>query len=441
MKLFEQVEGSITDIDGKGHGILKKDGKEIRAFFGIPGDRVRLTLTKRKKGELRGKIDEIISPSSDRIHPPCPYVGKCGGCVWQMIDYPAQLLHKRNLVNRAFAEANLPFHIEAVEAAPELFYFRNRMDYVFGRDGELGLKEPERWWSVLNLDTCFLLSEPAVVVMQEIRAWAKRWKLEPWDGRRHAGFLRYVVIREGKNTKERMVTLVTGRGELSEDARHDLVNRLSPLTTTLYWGINPLITDLSISQELHLLSGNPYLTEMINGNTYRIHPNSFFQTNSSMAARLMDAVRDGLGSEPINRLLDLYCGLGFFAIGLADRAKEIIGVELDEPAIVLARENAALNDRKNITFHAGPTEKILSTLPQPDAVIVDPPRSGLHPKALETLLSLAPDRIVYVSCNYHSLIKELPKLLASYTITSLRALDLFPHTPHVEVVVVLERRT
>ncbi|MBI4280744.1 23S rRNA (uracil(1939)-C(5))-methyltransferase RlmD [Candidatus Uhrbacteria bacterium] len=439
MKLFEQIQGTVEKLDPQGHGLLGKNSQEVASFFTVPGDEVKLTLTKRRRGRLHGRLEQIICPSPARVNPPCPYAGRCGGCLWQMIDYPKQLEYKRDLVNQTFQNQQLNLTIKSVEPSKEIFYHRNRMDYVFGSNGQLGLKEPEQWWSVLNLETCLLLSKETPEILRQARQWMRQWNLAPWDAKTYQGFLRYLVIREGKATGERMITLVTGAGQLPADAKQDLIARLKDFTTTLYWGINPLPADLSSSSQLTLLSGKSHLEEKVNGFRFRLHPNSFFQTNGLMAGRLMEIVRDSAHVSAAHRLLDLYCGLGFFAIGIGKAAAEVLGVEIDQAAVELARENAALNDVPRAVFLAGPVEKLLPKLPRPDIVIVDPPRSGLHPKAQKTLLSLLPQRLVYVSCNYQSLARELPEFLKYYTVEELLALDLFPHTPHLELIVRLER--
>lgn len=440
MKLFENVRGIIERFNSKGRGILTKNGKTIAINFTVSGDEVTVTLTGRGGGELRGALTELHSPAPARVVPRCPYVGKCGGCAWQMIDYPAQLEYKRGLVNQTFQDVNLPLVIEKIEPSPEIFYYRNRMDYVFGANGQLGLKVPSEWWNVLDLRTCFLLSPESVEIMERLRNWMRKHHLQPWDSRAYRGLLRYLVIREGKNTGERMITLVTSAEPFPETARADFVELLKDNVTSLYWGVNPTITDLSLANELHLLHGKPALTERINGYSYSIHPNSFFQTNSGMAARLMEVVREFAGLTGTEDLLDLYCGVGFFGIALARDAKNMLGIESDHFAIDLAKENAAANGVTNATFLTGTAEMLLPKLPRQDVVIIDPPRSGLHPKVLKTLIENKPGRIVYVSCNYPALARELPTFLEHYTITASAALDLFPHTPHVEIITRLDRK-
>lgn len=440
MKLNERVQGKIEKVDSKGHGVMMKNDKEIVSFFTVPGDEVELMLIKRRKGQLYGRIEKILSPSPARVEPRCSFVGKCGGCPWQMVDYAKQVEYKRDLVNNTFRDHKLPFSVKSVEPCKELFYFRNRMDYVFGSDGELGLKEPEKWWSTLDLDVCFLLSESAVRVMETVRAWAKEHKLAGWDNQKYQGLLRYLVIREGKFTNERMATLITSAEDFPKASQEDLIAKLQNLTTSLYWGVNPKTTDVSLAEDLRLLSGKRYLTEKINNLSFDIHPNSFFQTNSLMAGRLMEVVREFAGLSENEQVLDLYCGVGFFGIGLAKSAKEVVGIELDAQAIELAKENARANGIENATFLTGSAEEMLPKMPRPDVVIVDPPRSGLHPRVLKTLMALSPKRIVYVSCNYSVLARELPTFLEDYEIQEMTALDLFPHTPHVEIITSLKKK-
>jgi 23S rRNA (uracil-5-)-methyltransferase RumA len=352
----------------------------------------------------------------------------------QFVDYPAQLEGKRELVNRALRDITL--HIEAVEPSPEIFYFRNRMDYVVGPGGILGLKEPGRWDRILDLNVCFLLSEDAVEIMKRFREFMRDTKLPAWDNRSHQGFFRYLVIREGKFTGERMITVVTAEGTLPAE---DLVARFSPLATTIYWGVNPKITDLSISERLTLLHGKPHLEEKLGDFRFKIHPNVFFQTNSAGAAKLIDIVREFAAAGRTETLFDLYCGVGTFAISLSGLAKEVHGVELDAVAIALAEENAAANGVGNVSFRAEPAEKSELLAQTFDLVIVDPPRSGLHPKVLETLLQSLPARIIYVSCNPTALARDLIALQRSYAVQGIRAIDLFPHTPHVETIAHLIR--
>lgn len=443
MKFGDTIRGSVTDLDDKGRGIChvqKTDhaSQEIHVPFTVPGDQIEGTFVKRDKGKKLGKITTVIEPSSDRVQTPCPHAGTCGGCLWQHMSYDAQIRLKQQMINRAFEQAGHEERLHQITPSSETFYYRNRMDYVFGWKGELGLKEYGQWNRYLDLSTCLLLDKETPVILQTVRNLVAELKLEPWDAKKYTGDIRYTIIRLGKNTKERMITLLVKDLERLKPHYETIAQRLSPLCTTLYLGENPEITDISAAKTLVRLHGNEYLTEESNGIRYIIHPNSFFQTNTRMAEKLQSAVLDLLPAS--GKILDLYCGLGFFGIAAAKKGLEVYGHELDAPAIELAHKNAEANNvSKNCRWGAGPVEDLDWSKEKPDAVIIDPPRAGLHPRSLSALLEHEPQEIIYVSCNYHRLVNELKQFKTKYKITSLQALDLFPHTPHIEVVVKLIR--
>jgi 23S rRNA (uracil1939-C5)-methyltransferase len=434
------------------------------------------------KGKIKLTNVVINQTSPDRAEPPCPYFGRCGGCALQHLKPAAQANFKLSLIERAFKEPLIDIQIAtrtpaggAGEGSPERaqllvstsgeepatgpvgvltkaesagssrlieaskpLHYRNRMDFVFGPHGELGLKEAGRWDSHVNLESCLLVSPEMDDCRNRVAAWARATGLPFWDNRKYRGYFRYLVLREGRWTGERMATLVTAAGELPEAARASLVEALSPLCTTIYHGINPKVTDLSISEELHLLHGQPRLHELVGGVKYAIHPNSFFQTNTEMAERLLEHVRSLVLAGPHAKILDLYCGSGFFSLSLARDANESLGIELDAFAIKSAQENLELNGIKNARFRAEPAETLSWGLEKPDVTIVDPPRSGLHPKVRNALKAGKPPRIIYVSCNPKALAFDLKELLQYYDAGSIRAFDLFPQTAHVETVVELK---
>ncbi len=435
MKFGEKVTFEIASVDRKGRGVGAVNGRPALVPFAVPGETVEATLVKRGQGKLRFALDRVLSTSPKRIVPRCRYAGKCGGCAWQQFDYAYQLELKRGLANDALEAAGLGRPIGQVVPAASTFEYRNRMDYCVGPKGELGLKEPGRWNAYVDLEECHLLSPGAVEVMRRFRAYMREHGLEPWDPYRHAGYARYLVIREGKNTGKRMVTVVTSDGDLP--ASDALVASLDGLATTVYHGVNPEITDLSIASRLTLLAGERFLEETVDGKTFAIHPNSFFQTNTAMAGVLVDTVRGFLGDRKPAALLDLYCGTGLFGICLADAATKVVGVEIDADAIAMARENAKRNGVANAEYHAAKAESLVWEQERPDAVIVDPPRAGLHPKVVKTLLARRPERLVYVSCNYESFAREWAALGTAYDLARIEAVDLFPHSPHVELAALL----
>jgi 23S rRNA (uracil-5-)-methyltransferase RumA len=438
MKFGDKAKLAITGVDKKGRGLAKLGERTACVPFAVPGEEVEATLFKRRQGDLVFQLDAVTKPSPHRITPRCAYAGKCGGCAWQQFDYAYQLELKKGLMNAAFAAAGMTETVGSVIPCPDIFHYRNRMDYCVGWKGELGLKAPGRWNAYLDLDECHLLSPDAVKAMAAFRAWMKDNGVAPWDNVKHVGYARYLVIREGKNTGERLMTVVTSDGPLP--AQDELMAALTPFATTLYHGVNPTLTDLSIAERLTLLHGKPLLTEKVAGKSYDIPPNSFFQTNTVMAGALLGKVKEYLAGRRPKTLLDLYCGVGFFGIGLADAAERVIGVELDAQAIETAKSNAEKNGLTNASFTAAKAEDLDWKGSAPDTVIVDPPRVGLHAKVIETLLEEKPARIVYVSCNYESFARDWTVLKSSYRLARFDALDLFPHSPHVELVTLLERK-
>ncbi len=448
MKFGDLLTGTITELDEKGRGVFTytmpnpQDGtRRVIVPFATVGDIVEVKFVKRDGGAWITDLIRVHTPSPDRVETTCPHAGVCGGCLWQHMSYDSQLRVKQEGINRALERAGHSERITGIAPSPDILHYRNRMDYVFGWKGELGLKKYGSWSQYIDLSTCFLLDETTPIILKRLREVLTQTDLVPWDAKKHTGDLRYLVIREGKNTNERMIMLVVkDKMRVTTDMRTKMCSALQNLCTSFFVGENALITDLSYVQTYDVLLGEPFLTEHVNECTYRIHPNSFFQTNTKMAGVLQNAVLESIPSGT-QKILDLYCGLGFFGIAAAKRGVQVYGHELDAHAIELARVNAELNNVADLcSFGAGPVEELDWSGMNANTVIVDPPRSGLHPRALQTLLANAPKRIIYVSCQYHNFVKELTLLKEKYRVESVRAFDLFPQTPHVELLTVLDRK-
>ncbi|MFZ2803755.1 MAG: 23S rRNA (uracil(1939)-C(5))-methyltransferase RlmD [Patescibacteria group bacterium] len=447
MKFGHRITGTVRAYDDKGRGTFEIENQDkttstVVIPFSAVGDELAATFIKRDSGVKVARIEEIKTPGPDRVAAPCPHAGVCGGCLWQHLGYDAQLKLKLGMINSAFEKAGHDEWIADVMPAEKQFHFRNRMDYAVGWNSEIGLKEYGSWNRYIDLTTCLLLDGDVGKILQEVRDWMKESDLQPWDAKFYTGDMRYVVVREGKHTDERLITLVVkDAARVSETQRKNIAERLSPFATSILLGEQSLQTDISLAQKFETLKGNPWLEEEVNGIRYRIHPNSFFQTNTDMAGKLQETVKQFIGTP--KTILDLYCGLGFFGIYLAKQHSnlKVSGFEIDAEAIELAKHNAATNnvgDRCNFT--SGPAEDLSWKDIEADTIILDPPRSGLHPKVLKTVLEKKPQTIVYVSCNYHRLVEELKQFKELYRIEELKALDLFPHTPHVEVVTKLVRK-
>ena len=449
MKLLQSISGTIESLAADGSGIIPRtEGKPFLVYNTIPGETVNAILEKRTGEGHRARLDEVVVPSEDRVLPKCPFATECGGCKWQHMGYDRQLAEKLLRLRTTFDELGIPCSVDAIDPCPSQFYYRNRMDFVFGRNGELGLKLPDRWWATLDLNTCFLLSEESTNIVNDVRTWAKFTGLPFWNSKTHEGFFRYLVIREGKNTGERMVTLVTSDAAAMPEG---LVDVIGDRATSVIHGINARMTDLSVSDAIVPLKGDPFIREKINDIAYKITPNAFFQTNSAMAAKLQDEVLRHCEKaiEPLSdpTILDLYCGSGFFSLALSHRFPrvKVIGIEENAEAIACANENAETN-KALAEYFVSKSEDFDWAGYAPDVVIVDPPRAGMHPQVIETLLRAAPKTIVYISCKHERFAKEFngtatgaPALSTRYRIAESTGLDLFPHTPHIEFVAKLER--
>lgn len=368
----------------------------------------------------------------------CPNKDVCGSCSWSHIPYEKQLKQKLSDINGSFKLKNLDHRVEEILASPNTEHYRNRMDFVIDFEGRVGMRMKGKWWKVIDNHTCFLADKKIEKLFYIIRDWTKTAGISFYDRKSHEGVLRYAVIRATKKG-ETMINIVTSAPG-SEDVKSAL-EELNSLTkpTTLIWSVNNTITDVSFGDELHTISGPGFIKETVGENTYKISPNAFFQTNSQASELLLDTVKEFAGDLSNKTLLDLYCGSGFFSIAMSKNSKNTIGIELNEEAINDARTNAEIN-KSDVEYIATSTEKYDWSIHNADVVILDPPRSGMHDSALADVIKNAPRTIIYISCNYKNFARELVQLEKYYTVEKMRAIDMFPHTPHVELVTLLEKR-
>ncbi len=446
MKPGTAITGVVARFDRDGSGLIDRAvGAPLRVPGAIPGETVTGHFTRRVKSGPLIALDRVEVPSPHRVPAPCPLFGRCGGCAWQHVDYPTQRQAKLDIFRRIAAEKGVDVPLRGVRRAPDAFFYRNRMDFAFGEHGELGLRAAGRWWDVLDLPTCFLISPESAEIVNRVRAWARVSGLPFWNAHRSEGFLRYLVIREGKRTGERLVMLVTAAPTGDERATMEaLPALLDGLATSVVWGVNPSPTDTSAAQNIVPLRGDPWIFEQVGGIRYKITPNAFFQTHTAMAERLQQTAKAFCGDLAGKTFLDLYGGSGFFSLFLAKshmpKAKgpsRIIGIELSAEAIACAKENASANG-VDAEYFVSKAEDFDWKAYAPDVVLLDPPRAGLHPKVIQTILDARPTRLVYVSCNYPRFLDEMRELGKAYRIADAAALDLFPQTPHMECVFLLE---
>jgi tRNA (uracil-5-)-methyltransferase len=443
MKFGDRIEGTITRFDQKGRGVFDLErpnapSRPVVIPFTTIGDQVEATFIKRDKEALVAELVRVVAPGPDRIPYTSPLFEKYPGGLWMHIAYDAQLRFKRDLINAAFDDAGHEERVSEVIPSPLTKHFRNRMDYAVSWDGRIGLKEFGSWNRYRDITEDPLLSDAVGPVLETCRRLMRELHLAPWDNKKYEGDLRYVMIREGKTSGERLVGLIVkDLSHITQEMKDFLRRELDPHATQIVLGENPLITDLSVATTIEVLKGDGVLRETVNGLTYTIHLNSFFQTNPGVAGLLQKKVADYAMTSHPSRVLDLYCGMGFLGIYLAHQepSVHVAGFEMDEHAIKLAKENAKTNGvADRCEFTSGPAEDLSWKQIPADVLILDPPRAGLHPRVLKTVMEKRPEEIVYVSCNFYNLVKDLVQLKTLYRIEKLEAADMFPQTPHVEVV-------
>ncbi|MFH1537760.1 MAG: 23S rRNA (uracil(1939)-C(5))-methyltransferase RlmD, partial [bacterium] len=466
LKVGAEVELEVEDVAFGGSGVARCEGLVCFVRFGVPGDVVRAVVRKKKRKHRECDILEVIQPSPLRVEPRCAHFGDCGGCSFQNIKYEEQLRfkekHVRDCIERIGGLRGVP--VEPIVGMDDPWFYRNKMEYTFGQDAQrrdaqrqdgeiaLGLKRRGRFDRVVDVEECFLQSPVSNRLLAAVRELARGWGLPPYNPRTHEGFLKNLAVRVGSRRKDGgcaiMVCLVTATGitpgefpqinELKETIARDF-----PEVKSLYRFRNPEVSGVAIAGEAELVAGAPHIEETICGLRFRVSPGSFLQVNVRQAENLYEKIVEFAGLTGGERVVDLYTGAGPIALLLARGAREVVGVESVEEAVRDARFNAEANGVGNVQFVAGAAEKVLGEVLEagkPDLVVADPPRAGIHPKALKALLKNPPARMVYVSCNPSTLARDLQSLTESgYSLKAVHPIDMFPHTAHVESVTLLER--
>ncbi|WP_456395946.1 23S rRNA (uracil(1939)-C(5))-methyltransferase RlmD [Thermococcus sp.] len=409
----------IQKLEADGLGKARIGRKTIYVPFTAPGDVVEIRKWHREKKKLVAHDYEIVEPSPIRINPQCPYFGKCGGCLLQHLPYREQVRLKEEKLSNI-----LGFEVDVLPS-PKIYGHRNRIDVVTSTGG-IGFRRRGTWWDVVDIEECKVFGERSRTALKALREFIHDFKLQLYDIRKNEGFLRYIVLREGKFTGELMVNLVTAEGMLPGD-----VESYFSFADSLYWSINRSKSDVSFG-DVEKFWGSEFIMERIDDVAYLIHPNSFFQTNSYQAVNLVKEASRLVDGE---RVLDLYSGVGTFGVYLAKRGFTVEGVEVNPFAVKMARKNTELNGVE-AEFRVG-RDKDVENLGAYDTVIVDPPRAGLHPKLIRKILKEKPNTIIYISCNPRTLAANLAGLSEMYSIEEARGFDMFPHTPHVETLVKL----
>jgi 23S rRNA (uracil1939-C5)-methyltransferase len=446
----EELELQIDSLAYGGSGVGRVDGFVVFVRGGLPGDRVRARVTKVKRGFAEAASQAVLDPSSERVEAPCRHFGVCGGCRFQDLSYHAQAAAKEQQVRDALARiGRIPDPpVEPIVPAASLYGYRNKLEYSFTADETgvaLGFHRAGRWDEVIDIEECLLTTDLGNAVRLAVRDWAREEKLEPYDQGTGKGYLRHLVFREGRNTGQALVVLVTAPGERFESGYFVDVLRRFPEVRSVHWAINDTPAEQT-NLPTRLLWGEDAIEERILGLRVRVRPGAFLQTNTEMAEQLYGIAGEFAGLTGTENVFDLYCGTGTIGLSLAGSARQVWGLEISEEAVACAIENAELNEIANARFFAGnvgqTVEQLVEEAGAPDLAIVDPPRAGLAGKALRRTGALGAQRIVYVSCNPTTLASDVKVLREDfeYELLRCRPVDMFPHTPHVESVSLLEKR-
>jgi 23S rRNA (uracil1939-C5)-methyltransferase len=445
----QELELTIDSLAYGGNGVARLDGFVVFVRRGLPGDTVRARVTKVQRRHAEALATEVLVEGPNRVDAPCAHYPACGGCRFQDLDYAAQVGAKAGWVEdslRRIAGIDAPPLEEIVPAASQ-FGYRNKMEYSFspGADAPtLGLHRAGRWDEVLDIERCWLTTDLGNAIRNRVRDWAREERLEAYDQAESTGYLRHLVVREGRNTGQALVQLVTHKRERFDRERLIEVLREFPQVRSIHWSVNDTPAEVT-NLPTELLWGDDAIEEEIGGLRFRIRPNAFLQTNTEMAERLYALARELAGLSGGETVYDLYCGIGTIGLSLARDAMTVWGVEISEESVACAIENQELNGIGNAAFFAGNVGQALEDLRDragdPDVVIVDPPRAGLAGKALRRLGEIGAQRLVYVSCNPTTLAGDVKRLRDDYgyRLVSARPVDMFPHTPHVECVSLLEK--
>ena len=455
MKKGEIYEGILEKVEYPNKGLVYVGDQKVTVKNGIPGQKVRFVINKKRSGRAEGRLLEVLEKSPlETREPVCSIFPACGGCMYQTMSYEAQLEMKerqiRELLEKALPDKALDGVWEGIRRSPAEFAYRNKMEFSFGdeyKDGplSLGLHKKGSTYDVLTAADCRLVHEDMTKILSCVLEYFRSRGVSYYRKLQHVGYLRHLLLRRSVTTGEILVHVITTTQE-----EHDLSALVQELLALPLDGkivgimhiFNDSLSDVVQSDETKILYGQDYFYETLLGLRFKVSTFSFFQPNSLAAEVLYSIVREYIGDTKDLEVFDLYSGTGTIAQLAAAVAKEVIGVEIVEEAVKAARDNAKLNGLANCRFIAGDVLKVLDEVAEkPDVIILDPPRDGIHPKALPKILSYKVERIVYISCKATSLARDLESFLAAgYQVERACCVDQFCQTVHVETVVLLSQQ-
>ncbi|MDO4168282.1 MAG: 23S rRNA (uracil(1939)-C(5))-methyltransferase RlmD [Lachnospiraceae bacterium] len=450
MKKKQQFEAVIEKVDFPNKGICTVEDRKVTVKGTIKGQKVQFQVQKLRKGKATGRLLEIIesSPMED-AKPSCPHFGACGGCFYQTVSYDNQLKIKESQVKELLDSVCEGYQWEGIKGSPNQWGYRNKMEFSFGdeyKDGPLalGMHKKGGFYDIVTVSNCKIVNEDYTKILTCVLDYCAEQGFSFYHKMSHEGFLRHLVVRRSVSTGEILVNMVTSSQQTHDFAPLVEQIRALPLNGELagfLHTLNDSLSDVVQSDETHIIYGKDYFYEHILGLKFKISPFSFFQTNSKGAEVLYETARGYIGETKDKVIFDLYSGTGTIAQMLAPVAKKVIGVEIIEEAVEAAKENATLNGLDNCEFIAGDVLKVIDDVKaKPDFIVLDPPRDGIHPKALKKIIDFGVDSMVYISCKPTSLVRDLEVLQeAGYRVEKACAVDMFPNTVHTESIVLMKK--
>ncbi len=455
----DEVTLDITEMAFGGRGIAKVDGFAVFVDQTAPGDRVKARIVRKKKQFAEARVLELQNASPDRIDPPCPYSGACGGCKWQFLAYDRQLEYKRRHVIDALeriGKISDPI-VHPVIGSEPVFAYRNKMEFScsdrrwlmaeelgdpeIGFDFALGLHVPGTFHKVLDIDACLLQPDTGNRILNDVKSYMKQSSEPPYGLKTHTGFWRFLMLRHSVAYDNWLVNIITA------DENREVVTPLAGYLMDHYDCVASVVNNITARRsgvavgeyEIHL-SGAPLLRERLGPFEFSVSANSFFQTNTRGAVKLYDTVRQYADLSGTETVVDLYSGTGTIPIWLSDSAASVIGIEIVESAVADAEKNCAENGVNNCRFVTGDIRECIASIDQrPDLMVIDPPRVGMHKDVVKAVTAMGPERMVYVSCNPATMARDLEMLKECYRLVEVQPVDMFPHTYHIESVAKLEK--
>ena len=461
--VFHQIK--VLDAGAKGVSVAKApDGKVVFIPNVVPGDVVDVQTFKKRKAYYEGKAVKFHEFSEHRVDPICEHFGVCGGCKWQNMNYDQQLFFKHNEVKnhlQRIGKIDLP-EFEPILGSEKQFFYRNKMEFSFSNsrwltEAEIGSSEeldnknalgfhiPKMWDKILDIKKCHLQEDPSNAIRNEVRDFANANGLTFFNPREHSGLLRTLMLRTASTGEIMLLIQFFEDDQANRELLLDHLYAKFPQITSLQYVVNNKANDTLYDQDIKLYKGRDYILEEMEGLKFSINAKSFYQTNSDQAYELYKITRDFAGLTGNETVYDLYTGTGTIAQFVSKQAKKVIGVESVPDAIKDAKANAERNNIDNCEFFVGDMKVVFNDAfiaqhGQPDVIITDPPRDGMHKDVIEQILKIAPEKVVYVSCNSATQARDLALMDEKYKVTRVRPVDMFPQTHHVENVVLLERR-